>query len=74
MNEKKGLLKAIEEYNNELDFIADRILKLKLDPNKNEDLDKENLEDVYTRKLYAINSYVSRKAVENLLDKIIDLC
>jgi hypothetical protein len=62
------LIKAVKEYNEELDNISNKILSLKLDIPK--DMDMNYLWDLVDE-LFVVNSRKSRKSIEKKLDEVI---
>ena len=68
MEYSQELINAVNKYNENLDSIADKILKLKLQLN-DEDIEVRNLHSLFS-KLKVINSVKSRKQTEFLLQEV----
>ena len=68
MEYSQELINAVNKYNENLDSIADKILRLKMQLN-NEDIEVNNLQSIFG-KLKVINNTKSRKQTE-LLTEII---
>ena len=68
MEYSQELISAVNKYNENLDSIADKILKLKLQLN-DENIEVRNLHSLFG-KLKVINSVKSRKQTENLLREV----
>lgn len=69
MEYSQELINAVNKYNENLDSIADKILRLKIQLN-NEDIEVNNLQSIFG-KLKVINNTKSRKQTESLLTEII---
>ena len=69
MDYSKELVDSVNKYNDNLEFIAQRILNLKIDFNE-KDIEVRNLHEL-REKMSVINNTKSRKEMEILLEDVI---
>ena len=69
MNYSKELVDNVNKYNDKLEFIAQRILNLKIDFNE-KDIEVRHLHGL-REKMSVINNTKSRKEMEKLLEDVI---